>query len=671
MMRTTTFASFIVFLSFQHAALGAAPEASKKSSAWQRDVVYQVYPRSFADSNGDGVGDLRGITQHVDYLHALGVNMVWLNPIYQSTHFDGGYDVSDYTAIDPAYGTLDDWYALRDALHARGMRIMMDMVLNHSSDGHPWFIQEKRLKTLQHGLATLIMQATPNDGEAIINVIADPSDVLDGASDAVRQAARLVNTYASEDDHEATRLGYPNRVVQMASLAEALEPCVGDHHRCLDVARPFEDFYIWRETPNNWTSLFSGSAWHAVPGTGGYYLAIFTEHQIDLNWRNPTLRHAVENIIGMWEKRGVDGFRLDSAETLSKNPTFPDGTNTPDGTGRGKALFSNLPEVHHYLHELAHTIKPTIRTIGEAAFVGRDAPVYYAGLERGELNEVFLFGQMAIDCNGTKWRRKPFKLVDFKQVIATQQSVIHGRAWLGNFLENHDNLRIVSRYGDAQHYRVASAKAFASLLMTIEGTPYIYQGQELGMTDLPEGTFKKIEDVDDVEGRNYYTNHVKLGESPAEVFHQVASRNRDHVRSAMQWDATTFAGFSTRTPKVRLNDNHDTINVQASQKDPESVMHYYARMIHGRHSHDSWVHGAYLDLLPNDPAIFAYTKTTAEEKSIVLLNMSSSEQDVNLPASALPAHVSESIDSYPEEVGPLAAHVHLRPWESRIVIGVP
>ncbi len=671
MMRRTTLASILALMCLQATAFGAASDASLPGPAWQREVVYQVYPRSFADSDGDGAGDLRGITQHADYLHDLGVNMVWLNPIYKSTHFDGGYDVSDYTAIDPAYGTLDDWYALRDALHARGMRIMMDMVLNHSSDGHPWFIQEKRLKALQHGLATLITQASPADGEAIINVIADPSDVLEDASDAVRAAARLVNAYASQDDNEATRLGYPNRVVQMTSLAEALEPCARDHHRCQDVARPFEDFYIWRETPNNWTSLFSGSAWHAVPGTGGHYLAIFSEHQADLNWRNPSLRHAVENIIATWEKRGADGFRLDSAETLSKNPTFPDGANTADGTGRGKMFFANLPEVHRYLHELAHVIKPDIRTIGEAAFVGREAPVAYAGLKRGELNEVFLFGQMAVDCNGTKWRRKPFSVQAFKQVIDTQQATIHGRAWLGNFVENHDNMRIVSRYGDAEHHRVASAKVFATLLMTLEGTPYIYQGQEIGMTDLPAGTFQKVEDIDDIEARNYYTTHVKAGENADVVFHQVATRNRDHVRSAMQWDATTFAGFSTHTPKVRLNGNHTSINVQASQQDPQSVMHFYQRMIQKRRAYDSWVHGAYVDLLPEDPAIFAYTRTTAAEKSTVLLNMSSSDQDVTLPASALVAHPSDTIDNYPGDVAPLAAKVHLRPWESRVVVGAP
>ena len=671
-MGRATIAGFVVLMCLQqHAAQAAESDPAQAGPAWQREVVYQVYPRSFADSDGDGVGDLRGILQHVDYLHDLGVNMVWLNPIYKSTHFDGGYDVSDYTTIDPMYGTLDDWYALRDALHARGMRIMMDMVLNHSSDGHPWFIQEKRLKALQHSLQTLILQASPSDAEAIINVIADPSDVLDGASDAVLQAAHLVNTYGAEDDNEATRLGYPNRVVQMSSLAEVLEPCARDHQRCQDVARPFEDFYIWRETPNNWTSLFSGSAWHGVAGTGGHYLAIFSEHQADLNWRNPKLRQAIEGIIATWQTRGADGFRLDSAETLSKNPTYPDGVNTADGTGRGKPFFANLPEVHRYLHELAHGLKPDVRTIGEAAFVGRDAPTLYAGLQRGELNEVFLFTQMAIDCNGTKWRKKPFSVPAFKQVIDTQQATIHGRAWLGNFVENHDNLRVVSRYGDAEHHRVASAKVFAALLMTLEGTPYIYQGQELGMTDLPESTFQKVEDIDDIEARNFYNSHVKSGEKPADVLHQVASRNRDHVRSAMQWDATTFAGFSTRQPKVRLNENHTTINVQAAEQDPESVMHFYQRMIAGRRKHDSWVHGEYLDLLPQDPAIFAYTRTSAQEKSLVLLNMSSSAQDVALPTTAQPKHASETFDNYSGNAAQASGRVHLRPWECRIIVGAP
>ncbi len=638
---------------------------------WQKEVVYQVYPRSFADADGDGMGDLRGILSKVDYLQSLGVNVVWLNPIYKSTHFDNGYDVSGYLDIDPAYGTMADWIALRDALHARGMKIMMDLVLNHSSDEHPWFIQEKHVKALHHTLAGLLQSASDAQAERILNLLADPESVTDAkATPKVAAAAKAITAFMAMDSGAAEAAGYPPKAVQLSTLARALAPCV--RGECPEVGMPFDDFYIWRDHPNNWTSLFSGSAWHKVAGTGAYYMSLFSVHQVDLNWRNPRVRQAMAHVISTWEARGVDGLRLDSLGTLSKNPSFADAPPSDRHVaGTGVKSFTNLPEVHRYLRELSRVYTPQLRSIGEVAFSHSERALVYAGIDRSEVKEVFVFDHLSVDCRGPKWRAKPMDVAAFKKEISYQQSIIHDRAWLGNYIENHDQLRVVSRFGNDTNYRKQSGKLFGTLLMTLEGTPYLYQGQEIGMTNLKESTFSKLSDIGDIEARNYYKAQVKAGEDPKTVFHQVASRNRDHVRSAMQWSDAPFAGFSAKQSVNYVNDNYRSINVAESIADPDSILNHYKKLIALRRKYNSWVHGKFIDELPNHPKVFAYSRSTPQEKSVVLLNISDMAQDIILPKTAiLEGTAVDLVSNYPNP-DPLTETVHLRPWESRVYVGRP
>jgi oligo-1,6-glucosidase len=653
------------------AAVAGTDAAPGVADDWHKEVVYQIYPRSFSDSDGDGIGDLQGIVSKVPYLHGLGVDVVWINPIYKSSHYDGGYDVTDYTDIDPVFGTLKDWNALRDALHANGMKIMMDLVLNHSSDAHPWFIQETHLKELQYKLTGLMRRASAAEGESIVTLLADPGSKTDSAlSPTVTQAAAAITAFVAIDDSAAESSGYPEKTAQLSTLARSLSACAEHHNLCPQVALPLDDFYIWRDRPNNWTSLFSGPAWHRNTAAHGYFLSIFSVHQIDLNWRNPRVRLAMAKVVSTWEARGVDGLRLDSLGSISKDPTYADAAASDFHlAGTGFKSFENLPAVHRYLRELARNYTPQLRVIGEAAFSPSTAAVSYAGIGRNECKEVFVFDHISVDCDGAKWRTKPFDVKRFKTEMGLQQRVVHDKAWLGNYLENHDQLRIVSRYGDDKAYRVQSGKLFATLLMTLEGTPYIYQGQELGMTNLPENTFKKVEDIGDIEARNYYYAQVKAGEAPKDVFHQVATRNRDNVRSAMQWSTEPFAGFSTHTPEVHVNDNFKQINVAAALKDPDSILHYYQKLIAMRRETNSWVHGLFRDELPNHEKVFAYTKTTAEQRSLVLLNFSGVPQPIILEKTALLRGATEQTYGNYRDPEALAQAQVLQPWEARIYVG--
>jgi oligo-1,6-glucosidase len=643
--------------------------------AWQNEVVYQIFPTSFADTNGDGIGDLRGILGKVDYLHRLGVNAVWLNPIFTSSHFDGGYDVSDYLAIDPQFGTLEDFTALREALHARGIKLVMDLVLNHSSAEHPWYVQEVKLKRLQHQLTELMRTANADDSEAILNLLADPNSRADQPlSLAEAAAARAIDRFSEVDDQPAAAAGYPARAVQLATLARVLAPCAAPEHRCTGAELPFDDFYIWTNTPNNWTSIFSGPAWHAVDGTDAYSLSLFSVHQIDLNWRNPQVRANFGKIVATWESRGVDGMRLDSLGTLSKNPTFPNAApanlySSAVGTKDLTKTFTNLPAVHRFLRELAKVYKPDFRSIGEVAFTHSDGALQYSGNDRGEVKEVFVFDHLSYDNDGPKFHPKPLDVLGFKRELVVQQNLIHGRAWIGNYLENHDQLRIPSRLGDPGAYRVQSSKLFAILLMTLEGTPYIYQGQEIGMTNLPVGMIKNIADVEDIEASNFYDAAVKAGASPAATFEVVSARCRDHMRSAMQWSSAPNAGFSSHLGPVRINPNTATINVDAAIEDPQSIWHFYQQLIEKRRQHPSWVHGKIEDLMPNHPKVFAYARSLAAEKTWVLLNISGAPQTVELPAEALPkGALRDSLSNYPDAPA-LQTKFVLRPWEARVLVG--
>ena len=649
---------------------GAAENGTQGVSLqpWQREVVYQIYPRSFADGNGDGIGDLRGITAKADYLQDLGIDMVWLCPVNRTTNYDNGYDVSDYLDIDPTFGTLADWEEMRDALHKRGIKVMMDLVLNHSSDAHPWFTQEIRLKTLQrqlpaeppadwHGdaatfrstMRALLMDITP---PTAVDIHKAPFHAWHETLDTFRKASG-----------RASQLGYPSPVEQLTRLARLV---YGTPEEVKREVEQNHDFYIWRSAPNNWTSVFSGTAWHSIEATGLYYLALFTLHQPDLNWHNPQVRQVMYDTVHTWVQRGVDGFRLDSVGFIAKDQRYLDAPASDTARmGRGMQYFINQPEVHEYLREL-HTVAigdAPVRTVGEVSFSPVEVALDYAGLQRHELTEVFLFDHMYVDTQNDKWHPVPFKLTEFKKIIGRQQSVTHGRAWLANYLENHDQLRAVSRFGDDKTYRVQSATMLGTLLLTLQGTPYIYQGQEIGMTN---GNVSRIEDLDDVEARNYYAVSVKAGDAPAKVMANVAARNRDNVRTVMQWDASAHGGFSKHTPWIKVNNNYKSVNVKQETADPQSVLSYYKKLIATRKEHDVLITGQYTDLLPNDDQLYIYERTLGDKKIVVMLNFSSQPKIVPI---ALPTLISAQprvlLSNY-DTPSVTKTGLTLRPYEARV-----
>ena len=647
------------------AAVAAAPEVA----AWKKEVVYQIFPASFADSNDDGVGDLRGIIGKVDYLHRLGVNVVWLNPIFKSPHVDSGYDVTDYLDIDPMYGSLADWYDLRDALHSRGMKMMLDLVMNHTADDHPWFVQEKRLKGLQHALTALMRQADADTRGQILQVLQHRLQPTPQDAVAVRAAAAALGSFDRADDSAAMLAGYPDHQQQLATLEQLLTPCMLEPRSCPSIEQPEHDFYHWRAVPNNWTGIFSGSAWHYVDAVDAYFLSLFSIRQIDLNWRNPQVRQAMANVVDIWQQRGLDGMRLDSAGTIAKDPGFPNGRPGRLKTdGVGSEHFRNLPLAHAYVRELNRHFGPNFRSVGEVGGDIGQVALDYAGTDRHECREVILLDHTGVDFDGNKWHTKRFELPILKQRLDFQQKLAHGRAWLANYLENHDQLRVVSRWGDIKNYHDASAKVFATLLMTLEGSPYIYQGQEIGMTDLREDTFKSITEVDDIEGRIFYDEAVRFGADPKVMLHEIVTRSRDNVRSVMQWDSSPYAGFSHAPPKVDVNDNFASINVAQSQARPDSVLNYYRKLIDLHRDQASWLSGSFTDHLPADPTVYVYSRDLDDERSLVVLNFSSAARDLALPVAAqLGSNHRLLVGNY-EAVEPMGATLHLRPWEARVYL---
>ena len=642
-----------------------ASESEVQPHTWKNEVVYQIYPRSFADGNGDGIGDLRGILQRVDYLKSLGVDAIWLCPVNRTTNYDNGYDVTDYLDIDPTFGTMEDWNALRDALHERGIKIIMDLVLNHTSDAHPWFIQEVRYRTLLRQLSAPPPHAFPHGydawREAVLHLLT-PSDTRLAlvAEEPFASFARSIENF-KQAAAPAAALGYPTAEQQIERMRFSL---FGSPAEQEEARAGHNDFYYWRDMPNNWTAIFSGPVWHFVADTNVYYLALFSRHQPDLNWNNPRVRTAMVNTVDTWVKRGVDGFRLDSVGFLAKDLRFLDAP--PDDTarmGRGMRYFVNQPQVHAFLRELnerALARKP-IRTVGEVSFSPVESALLYAGLDRHELTEVFLFDHMYVDIGKDKWDVRKFRLPVLKRILGHQQTVLHGKAWLANYLENHDQLRAVSRFGDDKRYRVESAKMLGTLLFTLEGTPYIYQGQEIGMTN---GHFAHIEEVDDIEARNYYTTAVQAGDPTERVMQQVSARNRDNVRTLMQWDDTANAGFSQHAPWIRVNANYKTVNVKNAEQDDQSVLAYYKQLISLRKKHQPWVTGSYEDLLPDHPYLYVFTRTDGGRKAVVFLNFSDTQQ-------MLPRPLDKYVDPRAEVVLTNYSKASktprtLRPFEARV-----
>ncbi|WP_438495161.1 glycoside hydrolase family 13 protein [Paenibacillus sp. IHBB 3054] len=556
-----------------------------KRAFWKEAVVYQIYPRSFQDSNGDGIGDLQGIISRLDYLQKLGVDVVWLSPVYKSPNDDNGYDISDYEDIMDEFGTLKDWEELLAGLHERGIKLMMDLVINHSSDEHAWFAESR----------------------------------------------------SSLDN-------------------------------------PYRDYYIWRpggpngERPNNWSSVFSGPAWELDEATGEYYLHLFSRKQPDLNWENPQLREALYKMIAFWLDKGVDGLRMDVINMISKVEGLPSAHReglAPGELAGGGEYFMNGPRVHEYLQEMNREVlsKYEVMTVGETPGASVEDAILYTAEDRQELQMVFQFEHMDVDSGpGGKWDVTPWSLKGLRDILHKWQVGLAERGWNSLYLNNHDQPRMVSRFGNDGEYRVLSAKMLATLLHTLKGTPYIYQGEEIGMTNVK---FPVLEDYKDIEILNMYREKVTEGGAEHETILQaIHTKGRDNARTPMQWDASANAGFTQGAPWLKLNPNYQDINVEQALADPDSVFYYYQKLISLRKEHQIMAYGEYKLLLTEHEYIYAYTRTLDDEQWLILLNFSADPQPVDLPAE-LAAVTSIIIGNYPGEPD-AASLATLRPYEARV-----
>ena len=548
---------------------------------WKESIVYQIYPRSFKDSNGDGIGDLNGITEKMDYLQKLGINVLWLSPVYQSPNDDNGYDISDYQAIMDEFGTMEDFDRMLAAAHEHGIKLVMDLVVNHTSDEHPWFIESQK-----------------------------------------------------------------------------------------SVDNPYRDYYIWRpgkdgKEPNNWGSCFSGPAWKYDEKTDMYYLHLFSRKQPDLNWDNPKVRQEVFDMMNWWLDKGVDGFRMDVISLISKKPDLPDGL-----VGiNGYASFNepaNGPHVHEYLQEMREKVLNNADTItvGECSGVTLEEAKKYARSDEKELNMVFQFEHMDVDADGSnKWTDKKMNLRDMKAVLTKWQKGLEEIAWNSLFWENHDQPRSVSRFGnDSSQYRELSAKMLATCLHKMQGTPYVYQGQELGMTNVP---FHSVEDFRDLDSINAYHELVEDQKvfSKEEMMRYLRYKSRDNARTPFQWDDSENAGFTTGTPWIMVNPNYKEINAKAELADPNSVFYYYQKLIQLRKEKEIIVYGTYDLLLPESEELYVYTRTLGEEKLLVVCNFSENEVELEIPEEFRKG--SYLISNY--ETRPVENTMKIRAYESFVV----
>lgn len=512
---------------------------------WKEAVVYQIYPRSFMDSNGGGIGDLKGITSKLDYLKELGIDVIWMSPIYQSPNDDNGYDISNYQAIMDEFGTMDDFDELLKEAHQRGIKIVMDLVVNHTSDEHQWFVESRK----------------------------------------------------SEDN-------------------------------------PYSDYYIWREgnqAPNNWGSCFGGSAWQYDESRNMYYLHLFSKKQPDLNWDNPQVRKEVFDMMTWWCEKGIDGFRMDVISMISKTEEMPDGE-VHGLYGEFGPYCIHGPNVHKYLKEMNEKVlsKYDLMTVGETPGVTTEQAKLYAGEHSHELNMVFQFDHVDAKGKYGKWTDQKQPLPQLKEILSKWQTELYGEAWNSLFWDNHDQPRAVSRFGnDAPEYRISSAKMLATCLHMMQGTPYIYQGEELGMTNYP---FESPSDFKDIESINAYKEWCEDGVVSHEEFWPcIKFTSRDNARTPVQWDDTENAGFTVGTPWISVNPNYKEINAKAELSDPDSVFHYYKKLIALRKQYPVIVYGKYELLLPEDEKLFVYTRTLENEKLLTVCNFSEEEQEFQIP----------------------------------------
>ena len=549
---------------------------------WKESVVYQIYPRSFCDSNGDGIGDLNGITGKLDYLKELGIDVIWLSPVYKSPNDDNGYDISDYQAIMDEFGTMEDFDRMLATAHEKGIKIMMDLVVNHTSDEHKWFIESRK--------------STDN---------------------------------------------------------------------------PYRDYYIWRPAkedgslPNNWGSCFSGPAWEYDKTTDMYFLHLFSKKQPDLNWDNPAVRQDVFDMMNWWLKKGVDGFRMDVISLISKEPGLPD----KEPGINGYATFNvsaNGPHVHEYLQEMrqkALNNADTI-TVGECSGVTLEEAKKYARSDEKELNMVFQFEHMDVDSDekSGKWTTRKMDLRDLKNILTRWQKGLQDIAWNSLYWENHDQPRSVSRFGnDSDEYREISAKMLATCIHMMQGTPYVYQGEELGMTNCPFNTLNNFRDLESINAFHELTEQGKMTEE--DMLAAISYKGRDNARTPMQWDDSAYAGFSTANPWIMVNPNYTKINAKDQVNREDSVFKYYQKLIKLRHESELIVYGTYDLILDDDKDIYAYIRTLGNEKLIVYCNFSENTRDVEIPEEFVNGKVL--ISNYSDAKA--NRKITLRPYEAIVI----
>ena len=517
---------------------------------WKEAVVYQIYPRSFMDSNGDGIGDIKGITSKLDYLKELGIDVIWLSPVYQSPNYDNGYDISDYQGIMDEFGTMADFDEMLAEAHKRGIKLVMDLVVNHSSFQHPWFIESRKSKD-----------------------------------------------------------------------------------------NPYRDFYIWRDPkedggkPNNWGAWFGGPAWTLDEATGQYYLHLFTPQQPDLNWDNPKVRDAVFDMMNWWCEKGIDGFRMDVISLISKVPGLPDGPLAPGAIyGNHSAYTTHGPHVHDYLKEMNQRVlsKYDLLTVGETAGVTVEQAAKYANVDGSELSMVFQFEHVESDRKFGKWTDEPETVGFVRENLTKWQYDLEGKAWNSLYLANHDQPRSVSHFGnDSDEYREASAKMLGTMIHMMQGTPYIYQGEELGMSNYP---FTDVSEFRDIESINACHEWVESGRASYEEFWPcLIFKSRDNARTPMQWDDSENAGFTTGTPWINVNPNYKVLNAKEQLANPDSVFHYFKQLIALRKQYEVIPYGKYQLIMEDHPQVFAYTRTLNDEKLLVVCNYSNDDAAFTLP----------------------------------------
>lgn len=548
---------------------------------WKESVVYQIYPRSFKDSNGDGIGDINGITEKLDYLKELGIDVIWLSPVYQSPNDDNGYDISDYQAIMEEFGTMEDFDRMLAEAHKRGIRIVMDLVVNHTSDEHAWFVESKKSRE-----------------------------------------------------------------------------------------NPYRDYYIWREgkdgkEPNNWGSVFNGSAWVYDETTDMYYLHLFSKKQPDLNWDNPKVREEVFSMMNWWCEKGIDGFRMDVISMISKVEGLPDGKVHGGLYGDASPYVQNGPHVHEYLQEMNKEVlsKYDLLTVGECAGVTIEEAKKYASNKGTELGMVFQFEHMDLDQGEfSKWGDKKVKLTALKENLTKWQNELEGKAWNSLFWCNHDQPRVVSRFGnDSKEYREVSAKMLATCLHLMQGTPYVYQGEELGMTNVP---FASVDEFKDIESINAYHEYVESGLiSKEDMMRYLCYKSRDNARTPMQWNNQENAGFTTGTPWIKVNPNYVEINAEEEVKRADSVFSYYKKLIALRHQEEVIVYGHYELLLPESEELYVYTRELNEEKLLVICNFTDKEVSYAVPNEFVGKEIL--ISNYEEQE--IKQELSLKPYEAIVI----